>query len=144
MPVQLGALTLKFSAQGGFEGLQIILGGEMIASICEEALRPPAKTPTRSSPGTAGPKPPRQPHPQTTNLPLGGMAERTIATALKAVGPSGVPGVRIPLPPLNNSENTGHEQGLHQNPVMWYQIWYHIGPPCRPSTGGRGRPRTPF
>ena len=31
------------------------------------------------------------------------MAERTIATVLKTVGPSRVPGVRIPLPPLEDS-----------------------------------------
>ena len=61
---------------------------------------PPAGIPTRSSPGTLGRNPPLQHRSQTSNLPLGGMAERTIATALKAVGPSGVPGVRIPLPPL--------------------------------------------
>lgn len=36
----------------------------------------------------------------------GGMAERTNAAALKAVGPLGVPGVRIPLPPHTKHPNS--------------------------------------
>ena len=41
-----------------------------------------------------------------STLPGGRMAERTNATVLKTVGPSRVPGVRIPLlPPGGRSEN---------------------------------------